>query len=214
MFFYMKMNIFMKMKKLYLSLMACFFVLAVSAQSFRYQGFSGGMMLHAGYVQSKSSQAYFEGYQSLCQGVGGAARVHLGKYLRLGGEGYVSSANYDANESYVSLGWGGVLADVALPLKKWTLYAGGSFGGGSVQHLQRNRPLENDFIPDLSSNYRHYATMLLTPYVGVEYALNDGIHLTAKIDYAMPMAKDKQSICDFPLGPRLYIGFLFYHTNP
>lgn len=201
------------MRKFYLSLMAMFFVMGVSAQGLYYKGFSGGMMLHGGYVCETSVNESFDGFSSFTKGIGGAARVHLGKYLRVGGEGYVSTANYDENESYVSLGWGGVLADVAFEAKKFTFYAGGCFGGGAVQHLQRNYPLKNDFLHDPATNYRHYATMLMAPYLGMEYALNDGIHLTAKVDYSFPLSGKPESVCDFPIGPRLYVGFLFYRMK-
>lgn len=201
------------MRKIYLSLMSMFFVLGVSAQGFYYKGFSGGMMLHGGYVCETSVNESFDGFSSFTKGIGGAARVHLGDFLRVGGEGYVSTANYDENESYVSLGWGGVLADVALNVKKFCFYVGTSFGGGAVQHLQRNYPLKNDFVHDPATNYRHYATMLMAPYLGMEYALNDGIHLTAKVDYSFPLSGKPESVCDFPIGPRLYVGFLFYRMK-
>lgn len=199
------------MKKLFVTLLSLFLVMNVSAQGLKYRGFSGGMMLHAGYVNSFDTNDLFDGYSSIAKGIGGAARVHLGKHLRVGGEGYVSTANYDKNESYVSLGWGGVLADYAIETEKYTFYAGATFGGGSVQHLQRRLPLENDFIDDAGTNYRHYATTLLAPFVGLEYALNERIHLTAKLDYYYPLSKDVKALCDFPAGPRCYIGFLFYH---
>lgn len=202
------------MKKLFLALISMIFALSVSAQTLAYKGFSGGMMLHAGYVSAAESKPLFDGYQSMTKGIGGAARLHFGEHFRVGGEGFVSTANYDENASYVSLGWGGVLADYAVVLDKWTLYAGACFGGGAVQHLQRGLPLENDFLPDAATNYRHYTTLLTAPYIGVEYALNDGIHLTAKVDYSMPLAGDKAAICDFPIGPRLYVGFLFYRMKP
>ncbi len=185
----------------------------VAEASLPYRGFSGGMMLHTGYVKAPAFAGIFQGYSSLTGGVGGAARLHFGENLRLGGEGYVSTAAYDANKSYVSLSWGGLLLDYALCRKRWSWCVGCVFGGGSVQHLHRGFPLVNDFVPDAATNYRHYATMLASPYVGLEYALNDGIHLTAKIDCVMPVFNEKALVCDFPMGPRLYVGFLFYRLK-
>lgn len=90
-----------------------------------YQGFSGGMMLHTGYLfgQDKNAPVAANGRTSSPQGalfgIGGALRVHLWKYLRTGFEGFVStmpSATTDCHDilkpgSYVRVGCGGVLAD-------------------------------------------------------------------------------------------------------
>ncbi len=104
-----------------------FLVFAASAQEstrskFAYAGFSGGMMIHTGYLYGGSiSPATDAGCNCLYDrkiagapfGIGGAARVHFGEHLRIGTEGYVSTLNYGGkgNDSFARLGWGGVLAD-------------------------------------------------------------------------------------------------------
>lgn len=89
-----------------------------------YQGFSGGMMVHAGYLFGQDKNAPRDNQGVLCSpqgatfGLGGALRVHLFKHLRVGGEGFVSTMNSATTDcrqrlqsgSYIRTGWGGVLA--------------------------------------------------------------------------------------------------------
>ena len=60
-----------------------------------YQGFSGGMMLHTGYLFGQDDNAPQTADGRLCSpqgalfGIGGALRVHLWQHLRTGFEGFV-----------------------------------------------------------------------------------------------------------------------------
>ena len=72
-----------------------------------FQGYSGGMMLHTGYLfgQDKNAPITADGRscspQGAIWGLGGSIRVHLWKYLRTGFEGGVSNMNSgwtDCNE--------------------------------------------------------------------------------------------------------------------
>ena len=75
---------------------------ALSQEGLKYRGFSGGMMVHTGYLQSNSFdlQTIQGNYittskvEGMPFGIGGAARLHFGKHLRVGGEGYVSNLRY------------------------------------------------------------------------------------------------------------------------
>ena len=51
-----------------------------------YQGFTGGMVLHAGYLSGIDASAPVTP-QGLTTGIGGALRVNLGKLLRVGIDG-------------------------------------------------------------------------------------------------------------------------------
>ena len=53
-------------------------------------GFSGGMMLHTGYLDGQLPQV---GYRTKGApfGLGGTLRLHLGQHWMIGGEGYVST---------------------------------------------------------------------------------------------------------------------------
>lgn len=67
-----------------------------------FQGFSGGMMLHAGYLFGQDGNAPKTPEGKLCSpqgaafGVGGALRVHLWKHLRTGFEGFVTTMDVQA----------------------------------------------------------------------------------------------------------------------
>ena len=90
-----------------------------------YQGFSGGMMLHTGYLfgidksapVASDSRSYSP--QGALYGIGGSLRVHLWKHLRTGFEGFVSTmpsglsdqSNVLKTGSYTRIGCGGILAD-------------------------------------------------------------------------------------------------------
>ena len=180
---------------------------------FVYSGFSGGMMVHLGYVQSgtfsfTNSVSQFSEtmqLQGLTFGIGGQARVHFGKYLRVGTEGYSSKHKYK-NGSYVSIGWGGVLADCAWKTDKFTLFAGSTIGGGSQQNLTIFTEQKNDFIVDEMVSYRKYGFMCIVPFVGLEFAISNSIHLIFKTDYMINVSNLQD---DFVTGPRFYIGFIF-----
>lgn len=182
-----------------------------------YSGFSGGMMVHTGYVQSKpftlnnNDGTARESMQlkGAPIGLGGAIRVHFGQHLRVGSEGYTSTLNYGQNKSYVSVGWGGLLIDCAWYLKSWTPFIGGTIGGGGVKHLTLLEPTADDFVlENNSTSYRTYGFMALTPFVGVEYAMTQKVHLVLKVDYLLNLTNWQD---DFTTGPRLYVGFMFCH---
>ena len=178
-----------------------------------YSGFSGGMMLHLGYVQSgtfsfTNSVSQFSEtmqLQGLTVGIGGQARVHFGKHLRVGTEGYFSEHKYK-NGSYASVGWGGILADCAWKIGKFTLFAGGTAGGGSQQNLTIFTEQKNDYIVDEITSYRNYGFMCIVPFVGLEFAMSKSIHIVFKTDYMVNVSNPQD---DFVTGPRFYIGFTF-----
>ena len=134
----------MKKRFLYLIclLCACSITAQVSegiAKNKVYQGFSGGMMLHTGYLfgQDKNAPLAANGRSASPQGalfgIGGALRVHLWKYLRTGFEGFVSTMPSTTTDcynilkpgSYVRVGCGGVLADCCWRMDKVWPYIGG-----------------------------------------------------------------------------------------
>lgn len=182
-----------------------------------FTGCSGGMMVHTGWVSgaetvftrpdgSSTSPMRMSGAPF---GIGGAAKVHLWNYLRVGTEGYVSHLNYDRNGSNESVGWGGFLVEGMLPLGRWFPFAGVTVGGGSVKNVTVLEPTISDFLLDNgTTSYRKYSFMALTPYIGVEFALTTKVHIVLKADCLLDLSS-RQS--DFPLGPRLYLGFMFWH---
>lgn len=185
-----------------------------------FNGYSGGMMLHAGYGQSRNFTIYdeddvlFNGkFQGAVYGIGGAMRVMFGNHLRVGMEGYASNSKYSKFGGYTSLGWGGLLLDSKWDVKKWTIFVGGAVGGGGYKFVfipDYNKVDNNlkDFVIDDNVSYRSYPFVALVPFVGVEYAMTQRVHVVAKIDYLFSVSKNTN---DFVTGPRLFLGFMFYH---
>lgn len=143
-------------------------------------------------------------------GIGGAARVHLGKHLRVGCEGYVTTLNYGQYNSYASIGWGGVLADCMWKLGRFTPYVGASFGGGSFKNLTLTGPTPVDNVTEGASSFRKYSFLTAVPFAGVEFSLTRSISLAFKTDWMLNLT-NRQG--DFASGPRFYIGFSFYRTR-
>ena len=89
-----------------------------------FQGCSGGMMVHAGYLFGQPAGAILPtgeqiSMQGLTYGLGGSMRVNLMKHLRIGCEGFSSNVKSGVSDqhdflqkgSYIRTGWGGVIAD-------------------------------------------------------------------------------------------------------
>ena len=89
---------------------------------FRFRGYTGGMMLHSGYIQSRQFELYSTSAQSLgtmqikggATGIGGHVKFAFGTstdMLRVGAEGHSSNVSYRPSPSYSHTGWGGLLVD-------------------------------------------------------------------------------------------------------
>ena len=141
-------------------------------------------------------------------GIGGAAKVHLWNWLRVGSEGFVSHLNYGKNNSNESIGWGGLLVDFIYPAGRWFPFAGVTIGGGAVKNATVLDATTSDFIlDDGTTSYRQYAFMAVCPYIGVEYALTRKVHIELRADCLLDVTSRQP---DFPLGPRIYFGFMFW----
>ena len=217
----------MKKRFLYLIclLCACSITAQVSegiAKNKVYQGFSGGMMLHTGYLfgQDKNAPLAANGRSASPQGalfgIGGALRVHLWKYLRTGFEGFVStmpSTATDCNNilkpgSYVRVGCGGVLADCCWRMDKVWPYIGGVIGGGSMKGLYILEGDQTSWNKDPNSTFHKQSFFYITPYVGCDYCLTQKVHLTFRFDWMLAIHRNELVL---PTGPRLYFGFMFTH---
>jgi opacity protein-like surface antigen len=187
-----------------------------------YGGFSGGMMVHTGYItggklniQLPNDEAYLTRLSGTPVGLGGVARIHIGPHVRIGGEGYISTLNYGSgrgskrNQSHVRISWGGALVDYCWPRGKWTTYAGGTVGGGSFKNLTLFKETLVDEISEQAS-YRNYSFMVLAPFAGIEYAISDHISINVKADWMLKLTNRQP---DFASGPRLYFGFAFYRRK-
>ncbi len=192
----------------------CLAVVSAGAENqMKYNGYSGGMMLHTGYVfggqstpQNGGALVATEKMQGMPIGIGGAVRLNFGKYLRVGTEGYSTTLYYGQKGSYATIGWGGLLADCAFTKDSHTFFVGATVGGGAFRNLTLTESMQQDWEVENNVSYRKYAFMAVTPFVGYEWAMTQKIHLVFKLDYLFNVTNPQP---DFITGPRLYIGFMF-----
>lgn len=183
---------------------------------FRYKGFQGGMMLHAGYLSGApaekpgSSEIPFSYKASgITRGLGGAARVRFGEYLRVGIEGYVSTLplNDDLSKgSYISSSWGGVLADFYLEKGKWSFFTGATVGVGSRKNLLIFEGSMSDWEPEQNAYFHKNSFLGVDPFIGAEFSVTKVIHLVFRVDYLLQI--DNKKLSDL-VGPRAFIGIMF-----
>lgn len=180
-----------------------------------YQGCSGGMMLHTGWLGGKQID-YPYNPQGATFGIGGAMRVNLWKHLRIGGEGYVSNMPIGVTDarvilqrgSYIRNGWGGLLVDACWRLEKVWPYIGAGVGGGAKRSLFIADGSQDDWNTEGSAIFHKQEYFYACPFVGMDIVLTKAIHLSCKVDCMMSFHR-KELLT--PIGPRLYIGFMFCH---
>ncbi len=186
------------------------------------QGFSGGMLLHAGYLFGTDAAApVMPDGRSLSPqggviGIGGCASVHLWKHLRVGCEGFVSTMyqglmdNSDLLRpgSYIRTGCGGLTADAYWRLPKVWPYAGGAIGGGAMHSLYMLDGDQSNWDKHSDTYVHKQGFFYVTPYVGCNYCMTRKIHLTLRLDWMLAFHDGALSQ---PTGPRLYLGFIFVH---
>ena len=171
-----------------------------------FTGFSGGMMLHAGYLFANDptkvfsnsglgSSEYVKGLpkDGVCFGLGGALRTHLINHIHLGAEGFVSTMPLMKTGSNVRTGWGGVLCDVYGNWGKVHPMAGMTIGGGAMKRLYvpDQKAVEQPSTVDstttiYNSSYVKTPFFFIDPYVGLEINLAKHMALLIRIDYMLP----------------------------
>lgn len=199
-----------------------------------YQGFSGGMLLHTGYLFGKDGRAPSNAEGVLCSpagatfGIGGTMRVHLWKLLRVGCEGFVSSMPSSTTDcrdalqrgSYIRSGWGGINMDACWrdlpPVAKTQLwpYIGASLGGGATHSFYLLEGSQYDWAEEQHSVIHKQSFLYVDPYIGFDVCVSRKMHLTFRIDWLLALNTRAQSaaeVLQLPTGPRLYLGFMFCH---
>jgi hypothetical protein len=210
----------------YIIVLACLVVAntlhADEFQSKVYQGFSGGMMGHAGYLFGENTDAPKLDNGQVCSpqggtfGLGGALRVHLWKHLRVGGEGFVSTMNSGTTNmghvlqegSYIRTGWGGVLMDACWRNEKVWPYVGGSIGGGAMRSLYILHGSQHDWTAEDEAFLHKQSFFYVNPYIGMDWCMTQKVHMTFRIDWMVALHAGEVLL---PTGPRLPVGFMFCH---
>lgn len=179
-----------------------------------FTGFSGGMMLHAGYMFSDSpdklfsntglgSYDYYKGLpkDGACFGLGGALRFHLINHIHLGAEGGVSTMPLMKTGSNIRSGWGGALCDFYTDWGKTRPLIGLTVGGGTMKRLYvpdgdvQTVPTESGTdSTNYNSSYVKTPFFYLDPYVGLEIGLNSHMALLIRIDYMLPFGRTESGL--------------------
>jgi hypothetical protein len=181
-------------------------VTAVAQQKKIIRGFDGGMMVHSGYLSGTLDAINYQA-RGAPLGIGGVIRLHLGEHFRVGSEGYVSTLAQLRNGSYLKYGWGGLLADVYMVIGRFQPYAGITLGGGSMTSLLMMETPSSDWAPIDGTRFHNQGFMAIDPFVGCDFIVSGPMHLTLKLDYLCALSQSRI----LPHGPRVYVGFLFYH---
>ena len=169
-------------------------------------GFDGGMMIHTGYLSGMLDAIGYQA-QGAPMGIGGVIHLHLGEHFRIGTEGYMSTLRQRSNGSYLKYGWGGLLADYYTVLGRFQPYAGLTLGGGAMTTLLMFKEPASAWAPIDDTRYNKQGFLAVDPFVGCDFIVAGPMHLTLKADYLCALSDAKL----LPHGPRVYIGFLFYH---
>lgn len=169
-------------------------------------GFDGGMMVHTGYLSGMLDAIGYQA-QGAPMGIGGVIHLHLGEHFRIGTEGYMSTLRQRSNGSYLKYGWGGLLADYYTVLGRFQPYAGLTLGGGAMTTLLMFKEPASAWAPIDDTRYHKQGFLVVDPFVGCDFIVAGPMHLTLKADYLCALSDAKL----LPHGPRVYIGFLFYH---
>ena len=176
------------------------------------KGFSGGMMVHAGYVFGsdcpvlpalKISNATF--------GLGGVAKVHFTNHLRAGFEGYFSKANLHRgmeSGSHNKVFWAGALADWYWKTGRLYPFVGLTVGGGQETSFYMFEGNKHDWLPETGVIFRKQPFLAVDPHFGVEYAVGKALHLIMKADWLIAVNSEG---LNRPHGPRVYFGIIFSH---
>lgn len=211
----------MRQRLFFLLLLFSTTLLAKNNSTAIFQGYSGGMMVHAGGLFGENPNATLPSGESissqgLTYGIGGSLRINLKKHLRVGCEGFVSTMNSNFTNkhnvlqpgSYIRTGWGGLLADACWRGEKVWPYIGGSIGGGAMHSLMVVDGNQDDWTPENYTILNKQSFFYIGPYAGIDVCLTKRIHFTFRLDWMMAFAQ--KSIL-LPTGPRLYVGFMFCH---
>ena len=174
------------------------------------KGFSGGMMVHSGYL-SGCDNPYNYDAKGPTFGIGGVAKLHLTDHFRAGFEGYFSTMPLRKNiasGSHNKVFWSGALCDWYWKIGKIYPYIGTTVGGGMETAYYMFEGDKHDWLPEASAVFHKQPFFAVDPFVGVEYKVGEALHLTLKADWLLAINSDG---LNRPMGPRLYFGFIFAH---
>lgn len=185
---------------------------------FRFRGYTGGMMLHTGYIRSSEFGMSGPAGENLgtmqirggAIGIGGQVKFAFGTatdMIRIGSEGHSTTVSYKPSPSYAHTGWGGILVDYIRRTKgRVHPYIGVTVGGGGVKNHIMLDGSTSDFATEPHMALRKYAFMAVSPFAGIEISLTSKLSMVVKADWLFNATGPQN---DFPDGLRLYVGIMF-----
>ncbi len=200
----------MKTRMIFLSILMFLYLGATAQEKKRVKGFSGGMMVHTGYLYGCDNPYGYDA-SGATFGIGGVAKIHLNRQFRVGFEGYFSSMGLHENiadGSYNKVFWTGLLADRFWKFGKLYPYLGMTVGGGMETAFYIFEGDKHDWLPEAAAVYHKQPFFAVDPFIGVEYKVGAALRLTLKADWLLSINSDG---LNRPMGPRLYFGCIFAH---
>ena len=205
------------MKRILLSIIILFIQITLFAENpekkFAFAGYSGGMMVHTGYMKSADflitdteGNTHRKHIEGMPFGLGGALKFQFGKHFRVGAEGYTTKIVYDKQGSTFRQGWGGILIDGVWQFGKWTPFTSVCFGGGKVTNLVFLKTPSSNYIADARVASQQYPIFLFNPSLGLEFSITPKLKLVFKTEYQVSLTKKN---LDYPNAVRFYLGVFF-----
>ena len=175
------------------------------------RGFSGGMMVHTGYMFGSDYPHAPLSISNATFGIGGVVKLHFTDHFRAGFEGYFSSApltdGMDSG-SYNKMCWTGALVEWYWKFGRIYPYIGTTVGGGTETSFYLFDGDKHSWEPKDNVIFHKQPFFAVDPYIGVEYKVSNALRLTLKADWLIAVNSDG---LNKPTGPRIYFGFIFAH---
>jgi hypothetical protein len=161
--------------------------------------YSGGMYYQAGYHRFSHDTASIDGIST---GLGGLLTFYITDHFAVGSMGGSAEIGYDDDESYYSLGYGGVTLRYWFTRERVRFTAGTLIGGGRVTLLD----VASRSDSEISGTYRKVGSLLFSPVVSGEFLITPKIAVMTQIDYFMgPNIASEKHLG----GPKIQLGVLF-----
>lgn len=178
-------------------------VLFASAQKTPGQLYSGGMLFWQPGISLTSNPQ--QKINALSNSVGGILRFYLTDYITAGIYGGSMKTAYDtegSENSYLSLGYGGLFAGLSKKVGKFR-YSISAFGGmGSLRNLHIRS--ENDQVLTDANLYQS-PVFLTSPILSVDYAFTQKLSLTVQTICLMGKTNTNHRL----YNPTIQLGILF-----
>lgn len=162
------------------------------------------MAIQSAYVSLQTDAGAIE---SGLFGLGGLIHVYVGRYARFGGAGASLKLSYDSpagDGSYYRIGYGGLTAELSLPVaERWRFSAGALAGMGGVDHLHI---VARGVADSVEAVLDEHTTFVVAPMVSGQLLLSGAISLLIMADWLFGPGLGERHML---MGPKIYFGVVF-----